>query len=125
MDDPSKLCQYHGSWCPGSLCHQVISNHDIAYCQTSDIKRTLLGNEIVDRSDVIGASPIDAAPTTSLFLNDLTHHLAVVFAQSSEAMTQLQLIGQRQLQDEMSNIKVLWFGLPYIRSLMVCEMGTC
>ena len=24
-----KLVQYHGCWCPGSLCRQVISNHDI------------------------------------------------------------------------------------------------
>ena len=37
------------------------------YRQNSNIRRTLDGNEIVDHSDVAGASPIDAAPTTSSF----------------------------------------------------------
>ena len=31
------------------------------------ISRTLVGNKIVDNSDVVGASPVGAAPTTSLF----------------------------------------------------------
>ena len=35
--------------------------------KTSDIRRTLVGNEIVDQSDVVGASPVGAAPTTSSF----------------------------------------------------------
>ena len=38
-----------------------------AYDQTSNISRTLVGNRIVDNSDVVGASPIGAAPTTSSF----------------------------------------------------------
>ena len=25
--------QYHGCWCPGSLCHQDISSHDIGYVE--------------------------------------------------------------------------------------------
>ena len=33
----------------------------------SNISRTLVGNEIVDNSDVVGASPVGAAPTTSSF----------------------------------------------------------
>ena len=37
--------------------------------QTSNIIRTLVVNEIVDHSDVVGASPVVAAPTTSLFSN--------------------------------------------------------
>ena len=37
------------------------------YRQTSNIKRTLAVNKIVDHSDVIGASPVVAAPTTSSF----------------------------------------------------------
>ena len=37
------------------------------YSQTSNISRTLLGNEIVDHSDVVGASPADIAATTSSF----------------------------------------------------------
>ena len=37
------------------------------YLQTSDISRTVVGNGIVHHSDVIGASPVGAAPTTSSF----------------------------------------------------------
>ena len=37
------------------------------YSQTFDISNTLVGNEIVDLSDVDGASPVGAAPTTSSF----------------------------------------------------------
>ena len=32
-----------------------------------NIRRTLVGNKIVDHSDVVGASPVGAAPTTSSF----------------------------------------------------------
>ena len=35
--------------------------------KTSNISRTLVGNKIVDHSDVVGASPVGAAPTTSSF----------------------------------------------------------
>ena len=37
------------------------------YRKTSNISRTLVTNEIVDNSDVVGASPLGAAPTTSSF----------------------------------------------------------
>ena len=37
------------------------------YRQTSNIRRTLMGTKIVDHSDVVGASPVGAAPTTSSF----------------------------------------------------------
>ena len=37
------------------------------YRQVSNIRCTLLGNLIVDHSDVVGASPVGAAPTTSSF----------------------------------------------------------
>ena len=37
------------------------------YRQVSNIRRTLVGNYIVDHSDVVGASPVGAAPTTSSF----------------------------------------------------------
>ena len=37
------------------------------YRQVSNIRRTLVGNEIVDHSDVVGASPVGPAPTTSSF----------------------------------------------------------
>ena len=37
------------------------------YRKTSNISRTLVGHKIVDNSDVVGASPVGAAPTTSSF----------------------------------------------------------
>ena len=43
------------------------------YRKTSNIRRVLVGNKIVDHSEVVGASPVGAAPTTSSFL---TWHLA-------------------------------------------------
>ena len=38
---------------------------DDVYRKTSNTRRTLEGNKIVDHSDVFGASLIGAAPTTS------------------------------------------------------------
>ena len=37
------------------------------YRQVSNIRRTFAGNKLVDHSDVVGASPVGAAPTTSSF----------------------------------------------------------
>ena len=37
------------------------------YRKTSNITPILVGNKIVDHSDVVGASPVGAAPTTSSF----------------------------------------------------------
>ena len=39
----------------------------LAYRKTSNISRTLVGDKIVDNSDVVVASPVGAAPTTSSF----------------------------------------------------------
>ena len=39
----------------------------MAYRKNSNISRTFVGNKIVDNSDGVGASPVGAAPTTSLF----------------------------------------------------------
>ena len=41
--------------------------HESSYRQTSNISRTLVGNKIVVHSDVVKASPVGAAPTTSSF----------------------------------------------------------
>ena len=46
------------------------------YRQVSSIRHTLVGNQIVDHSDVVGASPVGAAPTTSSFS---TEHLASTY----------------------------------------------
>ena len=37
------------------------------YRQISNIRRTIVGNTLADNSDVVGASPIGTAPTTSSF----------------------------------------------------------
>ena len=54
--DGFKLFPMLTSWWPGDV-----------HNQTSDISRTLVGNNIVDHSDVVGASPVCAAPTSSSF----------------------------------------------------------
>ena len=55
----------------GNIITEVINNVEkvqmIRYYQVSNISRTLAGNQIVDRSDVVGASPVGAAPITSSF----------------------------------------------------------
>ena len=45
------------------------------YRQVSNIRRTLVGNEIVDHSDVVGASPVGATPTAPSFS---TQHLSLM-----------------------------------------------
>ena len=42
-------------------------NYIDIYRKTSNISRTLVGNKTVHHSDVVGASPAGAAPTTSTF----------------------------------------------------------
>ena len=55
-------------WC---MCYcnlggsRMVTRH--IYRKTSDISCTLVGNKVVDHSDVVGASPVGAAPTTSSF----------------------------------------------------------
>ena len=55
------VCWPHVNKWPTILCQQDMSR------KTSNISRTLVGDEIVDNSDVVGASPVGAAPTTSSF----------------------------------------------------------
>ena len=58
---------------PLGVLEGCFSYNDIAhksrfnYRQVSNIRRTLVGNQIVDGSDVVGASPVGAAPTTPSF----------------------------------------------------------
>ena len=51
-----------GLWKQGKNCQWQTN-----YRQVSNISRTLVDNKIVDHSDVVGASPVGAAPTTSSF----------------------------------------------------------
>ena len=39
----------------------------LTYRQVSNISHTLVGNKIIDHSQIVGASPVGAAPTTSSF----------------------------------------------------------
>ena len=55
-------------WSEKPQCSCDKSNGAGKYCQISNISNTLTGNKIVDRSDVVGASSVGAAPTTSSFL---------------------------------------------------------
>ena len=57
---------------PDTQAKEIILNGEghknSMYRQISNIRCTLVGNEIVDRSDVIVASPVGVAPITSSFL---------------------------------------------------------
>ena len=58
LHDVSRCIEFKSHW-------HVQDNNE--YRQVSKIRRTLIGNKIVDHSDVVGASPVGAAPTTSSF----------------------------------------------------------
>ena len=49
------------------LLRKYLEKKQEMYRQISSIRCTLIGNEIVDHSDVVGASPVGATPTTSSF----------------------------------------------------------
>ena len=49
----------------------MLTMKEMIYRQTSNISYTLVGNDIVDQSDGVGASPVGAAPTY-IFILDLT-----------------------------------------------------
>ena len=46
---------------------QYLHAHNLNYRQVYNTRRTLVGNQTVDHSDVVGASPVGAAPTISSF----------------------------------------------------------
>ena len=73
------------------------------YRQVSNIRRTLAGYKIVDHSDVVGVSPVGAAPTTSSFS---TKYLApLAWAKTAARRDEKQLS--------------LGFGASYIRDFTV------
>ena len=45
----------------------ICKNEQAEYRQTSNISRTLEGNTLVDHSDIVGATPVGAAPIISSF----------------------------------------------------------
>ena len=58
-------------WYLGTNCGEIfeiqIFSFKKIYRQVSNIRRTLVGNKFVDHPDLVGASPVGAAPTTSSF----------------------------------------------------------
>ena len=83
--------------------HLHDNHHHHDYHQTFNIRHTLVGNKIVDHSDLVGASPLGAAPTTSSIS---TSHLA-------------SLDWAKTTASETRNSSVLGVGAAYIRSLAV------
>ena len=75
-------------------CRWLIASHR----QISNISRTLVGNNIVDHSDVVGASPAGAAPTIASF---------------SKTIRKDTVKARRQ------TFKFWGFGAAYIRDLTV------
>ena len=70
-DKPSVEAGVKRLW--SELCYYILLRFIVEYRQVSNIWRTLAGYKIVDHSDIVGASPVGAAPTTSSFS---TKHLA-------------------------------------------------
>ena len=62
--------------------HFAVLWFDFVYRQVYNIRRTWVGNEIVDHSDEVGASPVGAAPTTYSFS---TEHLASIYCAKTTA----------------------------------------
>ena len=58
---------WHHHVLPDPLYVELIWRKANIYRKVSNIRLTLEGNKIVDHSDVVGASPVGAAPTTSSF----------------------------------------------------------
>ena len=58
-------CPFHNVF--GSVEMFLDSVFNYIYRQVSNIRCTLVGNKIVDDSDVVGASPVGAAPASSSF----------------------------------------------------------
>ena len=59
------------------------------YRQPSTISHTLAGNKTVDHSDVVGASPVGAAPTTSSF--SIKHLVSMDWAETTARRDENQL----------------------------------
>ena len=55
--------------------YSCMEPYHLTYHQTSNTSNTLVSKEIIVHSDVVGASPVCAAPTTSSFL---TQQLALM-----------------------------------------------
>ena len=61
----SKLVQEMNGFLVGGT--KPVADPKLSYCQTSNISCTLVGSEIVDHSNVVGALLVSAAATISSF----------------------------------------------------------
>ena len=77
------------------------------YRQISNLRHSLVGNKTIDHSDVVGASPVGAAPTTSSFS---TYHLASINCTDNWL-------------DLIKNTWIWGFGASYIRDLTVVNIS--
>ena len=70
--------------CGTTIAIQGVHLQEEIFRQTSNISHTLLGKQLLinDHSDVVGASPVGAAPTTSSFS---TQHLASIYCTKTTA----------------------------------------
>ena len=66
----AKIFFSHSSLTQGQykIASVLLKRSWMIYRKVSNIRRTLVSNKLVDHSDVVGASPVGAAPTTSSFL---------------------------------------------------------
>ena len=87
------------------------------YRQTSNIRRTVVGNKIVDHSDVVGVSPVGAAPTTfSLSIwhlasrRDEKHFSFGICAFYIRGLTIVvsYLTADEQMQQDANHVQILW-----------------
>ena len=104
------IISYHISYCPGSLCRQVYSEHYVNY--TGLCSPWLADGAISNKSTISVQAMIETQNVFHGFeqnsksaLSQLNHH--------SRLNTWLQWIGQGQLQDETRNIYVWGFDALY------------
>ena len=74
----TRVVSFSGKICASNVKHGYVNTSTEKYGmyrQTSYISRALLGNKLAHHSDVVGSSPVGAAPTISSFS---TQHLASV-----------------------------------------------
>ena len=61
------LCIQYVQWNRLMILYCFVLFLIMIYRQIYNIRRALIVNKIIDHSDVVGASPVGAAPTTSSF----------------------------------------------------------
>ena len=64
---PAVLLDYKILWDLRKIILMFDDYETYMYRQISNMRRSIVGNKIVDHSDVVGVSPVGAAPTTSSF----------------------------------------------------------